>query len=437
MTATLAIASWHRDAERAVVASVLLSADSYDRAELDVADFRDWKHQAIWSAFGRLRTAGEAIDPVTVDIALGERSAAVGGLVYLVEVAGDVSRLDVTSSNVESYARAVRDAALTRRIHEAVRGALSSGLEGEELLGACYAAVTSAESRARDDARIIGDVVADRAREIVRQAVARENGETIATGITTGLADLDWAMSGGLATGAITVLGGRPSHGKSALARSIADGASRAGYPVHMFSVEDNRDTVADRMIADYGGINLQRLRTLDLSREDVAGLVAAAGRIQDRTNWLVDDAAGVTSAQIAMRVRRHKRTHGTRLVVIDYLQLLEDPGGTRLEALNGALRGLLALARTEDVAILLLSQLTRAPAREGRPPELHDLRETGDIEQVARAVLFVWQWTLKGSDEPCAEVRVAKNKHGARDLKVPLFWDGPTATYRQRGLVP
>lgn len=430
--------TWNRDAERAVLAAVMMRPDAYDVAGLEPADFLSAPHQAIWRTYGTLRRRGAAIDPVTVGDELErlELLAAAGGLAGL----GDLLRnTAVHPDNVDSHAQVVRRDSLTRRVHREMQAALSSGLEGEELLGRVLEATSSAAARTADDSVTMDELVLTRFRELGERLDAQIRGERARHGVPTGFARLDENLAtGGLPAGHVTVLGGRPSDGKSSLARSIADNASAAGYPVHVFSLEDDLGAYADRAISDHAQVDLQRIGLLSLQRGDMAGIAAAADALNKRRNWRIDDLAGLSSAQIAMRVRRWKRELGTRLVVVDYVQIIRERDCKRaMDEVEKAIATLVELARNERVAVLLLSQLTRANVRENRRPVISDLRETGKLEQDAHTILFVHQEREDERAAPKGEVIVAKQKNGRRDVIVRLAWDAPTATYRPRAENP
>ena len=160
-----------------------------------------------------------------------------------------------------------------------------------------------------------------------------------------------------------------------------------------------------------------------------MATLMAAAGRLE-RASFGFDDRV-LSSAEIGTAVRRHKAELSTRLVVVDYVQLMTDEGERTIDRVGAALRGLVRLARTERVAVLLLSQLSRLSEREKRRPQLSDLRESGELEQAARMVLFVHQETDdRGRFVGTAEILVAKNSNGPTHGLVQLAWDANRATF-------
>ncbi len=417
---------WHRESEMAVIGAALCKPETYYEAELRPSDFFDPKHRKIWSAMGDILARGEVLEPGTVELELGEWADKVGGIAYLSEC------VSAAGMAVEVYAREIREAALTRTVQERLSQVQRSGARGEELLG-LVAEISTITPRKADPAEGMTEMALARFKRLCAMADKVRRNEPLELGVPTGIDDLDYALGGGLPFGAVTILGGRPSDGKSALARGIASHAVRSGFPTHYFSLEDDKAALTDRELADRARINLFRLRRGELGRDDVYRLAAAADELaRVGGSWLVDDDPSASAVQIALRVRRHLKTLRTRLVVVDYIQLVQAEGETRKARVDRAIEVLVDLARKEDLAVLVLSQLGRLSEKESRPPRLSDLKESGDLEQVARAVILVWQWELKGGGRG-AELRVAKQKHGIRDAKVPVTWDADTATYRPR----
>jgi len=242
----------------------------------------------------------------------------------------------------------------------------------------------------------------------------------------------------------VTIVAGRPSHGKSSLTRTIADNANLAGCGVHVFSPEDRKNTYGMRLLADRSRVDLGRLRTMKgVTKGELNAIMDAANGVYQRRNWLVDDSAGLTSAQMAMRIRRRRRGNQTRLVVVDYIQLVRESARDMKDSVGLSIKNLAQVARDENVAMLVLSQLSRDVERRiDKRPQLSDLRETGELEQVAESVVFVMQPTKYLNPESTGDSEemekwtgkglaiVAKHKNSSTGQAV-LAWDGPTATYR------
>jgi replicative DNA helicase len=340
-----------------------------------------------------------------------------------------------TADNVEFYAAAVAEDALTRRVRIACSQIAHSALEGEELLQHALQIVTRLGGKRTDGAVTMSELAPKVLEQMVEQIARRGEGDPTVGGFATGLDALD-AYLGGIQPGVVTVLGGRPSMGKSALARTIAQNASAAGFGVHVFSLEDVRGAYARRALADIGRVDLHRVNTLQLAGGDIGRLDYAAQQLAQHTRWLVDDVAGVSASQIGMKVRQHIVENRTRLVVVDYVQIMREPDarrGDKRVQVALSVEGLHELARRENVAVLLVSQLNRKlEERDDKRPQMSDLREAGELEQIADAILFCYRDDVYNPDGPKgrAEVIVAKNKHG-RPGTAMLVWDASTATYR------
>lgn len=412
--------------------------------ELDPAAFGNSRHRLVLEAVLFLR--GQSKRPTAnLIFSLLKEWGKIGGWseLELAETYG--KRSAMTRSTANDWATVV-DYHATRRVVAALADISGqAGVMGaEDLLGLAYEKLSALRVGRLEDASTIGDVVKGTLKDLHARWEASERGEGSVYGIPTGLADLDELM-GGISEGTVTIVAGRPSHGKSSLTRTIADNANRLGCGVHVFSIEDRKGTYGMRLLADHARIDLGRLRVMKgVTRGELAGLSEAASKAFKRTNWLVDDSAGLTAAQIAMRIRRQKRTNQTRLVVVDYVQLIDDPRARDMkEQVGRAIKTLANVARDEGVAMVVLSQLSRdLEKREDKRPVLSDLRETGELEQVAESVVFIMQPTayLDPNNKSHAEklerwngrglAIVAKHKNSAKG-QVELAWDAPTATYR------
>jgi replicative DNA helicase len=333
----------------------------------------------------------------------------------------------------------VRDAANKRKLAESVRAVLAEcgDMTTEDLVGALMECSSSANLAAKDSSMGVLDMLRMTAKDMQQASDGSEP-----AGVPTGLPELD-NLLGRLNEGNVTILAGRPSQGKSSLARTIALNAAMGGYGVHYMSAEDTVSTFGKRIISDLGRIDLHRLASVtkgSLTRGDMDSITSAFEQVKRaKGGMLVDDSPRLSSAQIASRVRRHKAKNNTRLVVVDYIGLVREDigkGATIGAVVTKAMHGLVELARRERVAVLALSQLNRqADADEEGRPRLAQLRDSGELEQCAYAVMLVHRPEHHNAN--CASefkgkgcVQVAKNKNGPTG-DVWLRWDGSTATYR------
>jgi replicative DNA helicase len=434
------------EAERAILGALLRNARRV--AELVTVEPRDFyvpANMRIAMAIADLVAANKPVDELLVADALGEQLASVGGIAELVEIGSG----HLTAENVAHYVGIVRDHALKRRVAcavgEVMRVADDEHDSGEDAYSELLRQASLVEGPEQADrATSLADIVAD--------SIARATGSkpSTARSVLTGYVDID-DMTGGLARGSVSILAGRPSQGKSALARRIAFNATAAGEGVHVFSLEDSKDRYGDRCVADLADVDLAKFsaRTPCFTEAELERIHGAAAKVR-LMPLLIDDGAGLSSVQIANRVRQRSRQLKTTLVVVDYVQLMRERGAReKRDEVDRAAEGMVRLAREADVAVLLLSQLSReSERRDDKRPLLSDLRESGTLEQVADAVLMVHQeWLYLNPDSKHEEVKAAyrkafnvadllvrKNKHGQRG-DVKLAWNPMTATYRNAAL--
>jgi len=241
------------------------------------------------------------------------------------------------------------------------------------------------------------------------------------TGLTTGYPGLD-NETAGLQPSELIILAARPSMGKTALALNISENvALRLREPVAVFSLEMSKESLLLRLLASEARVDAHKFRTGHMNRDDWGKVTGALTNLADAPLW-IDDSASSTVMEIGAKARRLKRDRGLSLLVVDYLQLVVPThmgrGTNRQEEVSSISRGLKGLAKELKVPVLVLSQLTRAPERDDRKPQLSDLRESGAIEQDADVVLFInrpnfYKTDLPEEDRAKAELIIAKQRNG------------------------
>jgi len=410
------------EAEKAVLGSILLDPRVLDdvATQLTADDFYVDAHRRIYARILEMHSENRTIDLMLLVEELRRHSEfeAVGGAAYLAEIAQSVA----VASHAVYYAEIVRNHALTRSLIHAgtdiVRDAFDLSLEPREIINRAEERIFAVrDRRSSGDAVPVNDVLFEAFQMIDR----RMQGE--ATGVPTGFTDLD-KLTGGLHDSELIILAARPSMGKTALATNIAEHVSvDSGLTTLFVSLEMSRLELVQRMLCSRGKINGHKFRSGFLSAEDREKLVRAAGELS-RGQLLIDDSPSKTVTEIAAVARRLKRRAGLRLIVIDYLQLIEpdNPKDPRQEQVAKITRRLKTLARELKVPILCLAQLNRQTevAKDNRP-RLSHLRESGAIEQDADVVMFVHREEYYHTKEEAqarglcglAEVIVAKQRNG------------------------
>ena len=411
------------DAERSILGAILLDNHALNAAieNIKPEDFFLEQHRRVFNQMIALGEAQQAIDLVTLTESLhrtGELESS-GGAPYLASLADGMPRV----SNVEHYARIVREKALLRNLIHATHNIQQRALEGEDgadaiLDGAESSIFAIAEDRIKVGLIPVKDIVRDNFERL--EKIFRE-GKSI-TGVSTGYTELDKLLSG-FQNSELLILAARPSQGKTALALNLAENISiRGGMPVAVFSLEMSKESLLQRLVASVAQIDAHKFRTGHLSREDWRRMTEALGQISSAPLW-IDDAGSTSVLEIGAKARRLKRDKGLSLLIVDYLQLITGRGrfNNRQEEVSSISRGLKGLAKELQIPVLVLSQLTRAPEREERGPQLSDLRESGAIEQDADVVMFIYRphWAKLDSspeERDQAEIQVAKQRNGPTD---------------------
>jgi replicative DNA helicase len=405
-------------AERGLLGACLLTGPALDDAveHLDPADFYRPAHAELFAAMIAMRDAGREVDPLTLAAHLGARLARLGGEPYLLELYGNVP----TATNAAYYAEIVAEKAIRRRLLEAGQRAMQlAHAEGE----AAEVVERARQSFDQVAANARGDVSVVQIEDLAAQAVQRY-GDPSPSSLSTGWPDLDRVMSGGLRPGTLTVVGARPGTGKSVIGCNVPTHAAMHGHGSLIVSLEMTEAELTDRIIANLGSVDLDRLTRHQLSDQDWAAVESAAARLRGLPLHVVDHPhLGLTGIRSLARDRA-RSPRGLSLLVVDYLGLIR-PADARLprhEQVAEISRGLKLMAKELHVPVLALHQLNRqAEQRATRRPVLSDLRESGAVEQDSDAV---WLLHRDDSEEMRFEIEVivAKNRHG-RTGSVQLQW--------------
>lgn len=422
------------EAEQSVLGAILLDASCMDRVTeyLPRAEyFYQVNNALIYEVMLELFGTGRPVDFVTVLEQLKENSAfdESSGKVYLMQLAQIVPSI----SNVESYARIVRDKYDIRTLIIAAREILEDAAEG----GAeASTLLDSAEQRIFDIRRgknmqglqPLGEVIIDTFERLDR---LNSPDKDLYRGIPTGIGELDETITG-LNRSDLIILAARPGMGKTSFALNIARHAAvKAGKKVAFFSLEMSKEQLASRLLSTEALVGGTKLRTGELNDGEWTRLIEG-GDILSHAPIYLDDNSSITVPEMKAKIRRLKDVD---LVIIDYLQLMNSSKriDNRVQEISAITRNLKIMAKELNIPVITLSQLARASEkRTEHRPVLSDLRDSGSIEQDADIVLFLYREDYyQGEDAPdedrdknSGECIVAKNRHG--EIKtVPLHWQG------------
>lgn len=412
------------DAERSVLGSCLRLNDVIDDVTLILRTemFFQFHHQLIFQAILDVWNAGKPVDVVVLAEEMKRRKQLeeIGREAYL----GSLWDCAPTAANAEHYARIVRDKSIFRSLGQAgqemVRESFDPSQSAEGALAQAVQSVTQiAESGMQQET-----VTLQEALTLARDRIDRRiDGGAESTAVPAGFLDLD-SMLSGLHDGELILLAARPSCGKTSLALNIAANlAIRENIPVMLVSLEQPKAEIGERILSAEGRVDGHRLRRGELSSEDIDRLIEAGSAMQN-AKLFIDDSAQQTMLRIAANARRIKRRHGIRLLIVDYLQLIEPDNRRepREQQVAGISRRLKCLARELSLPLLCLTQLNRAVEdRADRRPRLSDLRESGAQEQDADVVLLMCE-PDPDNREGQIDVIVGKNRNGRKGEVTLMF---------------
>ena len=375
------------EAEQAVLGGLMLDNNAWDQIADRVGedDFYRRDHRLIFRALESLAESGRPMDAVTLSewLKSNDELDNAGGLGYL----GLLARDTPSAANIRAYADIVREQSVLRQLIEAGTEVANAGFNPEgqssaDLLdGAERRIFEIAEQSGRNRRGFVG--VRDVLPEVVDRIDTLYHQDSDVTGLATGFTDLD-RMTSGLQNGDLVIVAGRPSMGKTTLAMNIAESAAlQQGPPTAVFSMEMPADSLAMRMLASLGRVELQKIRSGRLSDDDWPRLTSTMNLLS-QANLFIDDTPGLTPTEMRARCRRLKREHGLGLVMVDYLQLMQLPGfkENRAAEISEISRALKGMAKELGVPVMVLSQLNRSlEQRPNKRPIMSDLREcvTGD----------------------------------------------------------
>lgn len=409
------------DAERSVLGAILLDNAAYNQAAavLTPDDFFLDSHRRLFARMMELADRSHPIDLVTLceDLMRNNELEAVGGAAYISSLTDGLPRF----ANIEHYAKIVKDKALLRRLIQISNTITARCLEGaeeaEDVLDAAESLVLSVgEQRVKEGFVHFNDIFRTSFESI---DALHDRGKRV-TGLETGFRVFD-DLTRGLQASDLIIFAARPSMGKTSFALNIAQHAAvRQKQPVGLFSLEMSREALVLRLLCAEARVDSHKLRGGFASREDWTHLASALGRLAEAPIF-IDDTPGVSITEVRAKARRLQAEHGLGLLIVDYLQLMSGRGRfeNRTQEISSISRGLKGLAKELSVPLVAISQLSRAPEERGGRPRLSDLRESGQIEQDADLVAFIYREELAKPTEQNrgrAEIIIEKQRNGPTD---------------------
>lgn len=416
------------EVERLVIGYTLVSG----RLELDLEpeDFYLDSHRKIWKMIQAMSERGENPDLVTVLHALRSSNEIeiCGGSAYLASLTEGVATFHEALSS--QYCDIIRE-----------QRALRTGIQvGNELMARGYAAeepfrdiVNDAFSRLdselgridrKSGPRPLSEIVSETFKTIEDISNRKET-----DGFKTGFVDFDRIVHRGFQRKEMAVIAGRPGHGKTSMVLNMACKMGKIGINQVIYSLEMAEQQIVLRMIAYVGRVELTRMATGFLNKEDWNRISVASGELSQMPIW-IDDSSSITVADIRSRTRRIIKPIG--VVWIDYLQLITAPrhlaNRPDVEKIGSISMSLKNMAKGMDIALVAAAQLSReAERRKDSLPKISDLRQSGQIEQDADLVALLYRDEIvKASDDNrgLAQVIIGKQRNGPTG-SIQMAFDG------------
>jgi replicative DNA helicase len=398
---------FNQEAEQAVIGSVLLEGALLQTLTLEPNQFYSTQHKRIYEAMQKVSEKQMEINVVTVVTELDKDIDKVGGVSYLTNLASSVP----STEGLKHYESAVFEAYRNRETRKlAIQ--YSEDPSDESL----HKFITQLE-KVKDvgitsDEKTTNDILMEIAEDMSAPP------EQSKRGFPTGYTDFD-NMTGGAQPTDLIIIAARPSVGKTAFALNIGTGHCKNGGTTHIFSLEMGAKQLLQRIISSEANVDGQKWRSMKFSNDDYNNAINAIGLISQWNMQIHEQERSINQIKASIRKAVQNAPEEKHLVIIDYLQLITSSGPfERRDIEIGTMtRGLKLLAKELDIPIILLSQLSRGvESRQDKRPMQSDLRESGNIEQDADVVGFLYRddyYNKESEKQNIIEIILSKQRNG------------------------
>ncbi len=401
-------------AEAAVLSILIAFPDAYDGVgeNLQPGLFTVPDYRTMFVAIRREIAAGKSCDVVTLTDSLG-------GRMTLQQVHAVATSHDHSARGIKSMVDLLVERFKSRELHRIAQKLSEAAFDTEKPAQERIDIALADLQKLEEAGGSADDWIGSEEAAMLHMDVIEQRETGAVRGIQTGLIDLDEILDGGMQRGNLVVIGARPSMGKTALGMTIGLHASHI-HSVAMLSMEMPHSDLRDRQLAILGRIPLSHLKRPKLHGLDYGRVLEAVDRSK-ALNFFATDKSGLNILQVRSKARTIKRKRGLDVLVVDYIGLMAglNPRDSRAYQIEEISRGLKALAKELDIVVICLAQVNRgAMERTNSTPGLHDLRDSGAIEQDADVVMFIHRPIVANPQAgekfiPYALLRVAKNRQG------------------------
>jgi replicative DNA helicase len=403
---------YRKEIEEYILGTLLIKNDAWDEISdiISPGDFYDLNHTIIFDAMNKLISEGKKFDAFLLSEELTKTSPGVNWFPVLI----NVLNLTGHARYITHYAQLMASYSADRKLLAVAKDIERSIYEKSEnrIDDAQREVLAIAEKRATEPTLIKDEMPA-----IISSLNDRFEHQGQLPGLETGFKELD-AMTAGFQNGDLIILAARPSMGKTLLALNIAEHVAIDNkLPVAIFSLEMLKQPLIERMICSRGNILAENLKRGELTQEQIARVSDATAQLYNAP--LILDSHILSTMEIRAKCRRIKRKYGLSLIVVDYLTKIKKGKGENNTLQVGQIsQDMKNIAMELNVPVLLISQLNRnLENRPNKRPNLSDLRESGEIEQDADVVLFIYRdeyYDKFSADKGIAEVDIAKQRNGS-----------------------
>lgn len=417
--------------EKETLCSMMMDKDALLQAllKLQKSDFADTRNQIIFENMLHMYKNNEEVDLTLLAEKLNSNGfiEMIGGIKYLMEISMQTS----TSAKVKAY---ISKLVQRREKNQYKRWAaeLINKINNDDDMQALRSMVMNPPSVDDSNSQLFtfGQIYNEFLKDLVER---KKNGE-VTKGIPTGFYDYD-AKTGGANKGELIIIGGRPAMGKTAFGLNVASNMTKKGFKGVIFSLEMTKEQLVKRMQTQETHITNDKIKFPNLLRNEDIKEMRDSQMEQKFKNLLICDKSAIPLSEIRMRCKEAKlMMGGLDFVLIDYLQIMGSENklsGRELVEHNS--KGLKTLAKDFGIPVIALAQLSRlVEQRQDKRPMLSDLRETGQIEQDADVVCFLYRdeyYKPSEQNKGLGELIVSKVREGSTG-KIDLRWIGERTTY-------
>lgn len=424
------------EAEQAVLGSIILDNERIHDLDITTNSFYRSAHKTIFKALQYLINKQVKADIITLSAKLKKDKEidGVGGSYYITQVISSVVVVD----RIEHYANILKQCESKRDLLD-----ISFKIQKDIYAGEINAA-SIADKAVKDSLEVMSsntsgdDIVkiGSGAGDIIDDLFDKQDRKGL-LGITTGFSQLDY-LTGGFKDSDLIVIGARPKMGKTSLLLNLAMNAAESGAGVGVFSIEMTYKQLVTRAIVSDCEIDRMRLERTQLLNDSEQKKIGRTLRNLDGLPIVINDKPGITMQEIKVKARKMVVDHGVKVIFVDYLGKIRRPKGDRsnnLEHTGNTICDLKLLARELDVPVVVLSQLSRnLESRDDKEPKPSDLRNSGEIEQEANVIMFLYRDHVYNNDaDPRdAKVIVSANRDGMIGTAY-LTWRGEITKFIDR----